>query len=313
MAKSVGDKITANDFLLIEDTAEAILGNAQDVNNDTSAYGWRYDLNSTNTPLVVGDKIEAARWNSLGNKILDAYEHITNSRTPSPSIPTIAVGSEITVAEYNNFETIHTFNNDNRFTAHSTHLTSSAFTSTLTTAWNGTKTLSVVCTWPSLTEKLAFWNAGGIFRFSFSGANSSGSNKDEDYLGALNGFGTADLTATDFSTTGPAGIVYTTRDFYYLKNDNNAQDRTLIRLDLSDVNPSYTVYDENYIRVLGRDTSNTQMTIKFQVVDADVGEDPTFGIDENVNTDVTGTLTVLTPNSNIVSATAPTFSSAGWV
>ena len=311
MAKSVGDKIGQAEYATLYTEVSNILGNPVNVTDDTNAYGW--NLTPVSSNVSVGSKVTAADWNNLRTDILNAYDHIVNSTTTSPTIATLSVGDEITAVQYNNMETISAFNYLNRFTTHATHLTSSSFFSTLTDAWNGTKTLSVVCTWPSLTEKLAFWNAGGILRFSFSGANSSGSNKDADYLGALNGFGTADLTARDFSTTGPAGTVYTTRDFYFLKNDNNAQDRTLIRLDLSDVSPSYTVYDENYIRVLARDTSSTQMTFKFQVVDADVGEDPEFGIDENVNTDVTGTLTALTPNSNIVSATAPTFSSAGWV
>jgi len=311
MAKSVGDKIGQAEYDALYVKVTQVRGTPVDVTDDTTAYGW--NITSSAISRVVGDKVTAADWNNIRTDIINAYDHITNSNSTSPAIAVLSAGDDITASQYNNMETISDFNYTNRFTTHATHLTSSSFFSTLTGAWNGTKTLSVVCTWPSLTEKLAFWNAGGILRFSFSGANSSGSNKDADYLGALNGFGTADLTATDLSTTGPAGTVYTTRDFYYLKNDNNAQDRTLIRLDLSDVNPSYTVYDENYIRVLARDTSSTQMTFKFQVVDADVGEDPTFGIDEDDNTDVTGTLTALTPNSNIVSATAPTFSSAGWV
>lgn len=310
MAKSVGDKIGQAEYATLYTEVSNILGAPVNVTNDTNAYGWNLTPASSN--VAVGDKVTAADWNNLRTDIVNTYDHIANSTTTSPVIATLSAGDQITATQYNNMETVSAFNYANRFTAHSTHLTSTTgLTATLTSTWNGTKTLAITATWTSLTHKLQFWNAGGIFRFSFSGANAGAGNKDQDWLGALNGFGTADLTATDVSTTGPASTVYTTRDAYYIISEAGTE-RTLIRMDLADVNPSYTQYDENYMRIIAYHVSDTQMTFKMQVIDADVGEDPTFGIDEDVTVDVTGTLTVLTPNSNVVSVAAPTFSSGGW-
>lgn len=312
MAKSVGDKIGQAEYATLYTQVSNILGTPVNVTDDTNAYGWNLTPASSN--VAVGDKVTAADWNNLRTDIVNTYDHIANSTTTSPVIATLSAGDQITATQYNNMETVSTFNYANRFTAHSTHLTSSTgLTATLTATWNGTKTLSVTATWTSRDHKLQFWNAGGKLRFSFSGANAGAGNKDQDWLGALNGFGTADITATNFSTTGPASTVYDTRDAYYLFGNSNASTiRTLIKMDLADVNPSYTQYDENYMRVRGYHVSDTQMTFQFQVVDADVGEDATFGVDEDVTVDVTGTVTVLRPNSNIVSVAAPTFTSGGW-
>lgn len=310
MAKSVGDKIGQAEYATLYTEVTKILSTPADVTDDVNAYGWNTSFESLNKS--VGDKVTAADWNALRNDILEAYEHITNFTTPTPNIDALSVGDDITATQYNNMETVSAFNYANRFTAHSTHLVSTTgLTATLTATWNGTKTLTITATWASKTDKLAFWNSGGIFRFSWSGSNSSGSDKDEDWLGALNGFGTADVTATNVSTTGPASTVNTTRDAYYIIGQAGTE-QTLVRMDLADVNPSYSMYDENYMRIRAYHISDTQMGFKMQVIDADVGENATFGIDEDVTVDVTGTLTVLTPNSNAVSITAPTFSSGGW-
>lgn len=325
MAKSVGDKIGQAEYATLYTEVSNILGTPANVTNSTNAYGWNLTPASSNT--AVGDKVTAADWNNLRTDIITAYEHIANSTTTSPAIATLSAGNQITATQYNNMETISAFNYANRFTAHSTHLTSTTgLTATLTSTWNGTKTLSITATWTSLNHKLQFWNAGGIFRFSFSGANSSGSDKDEDWLGALNGFGTVDIIATGNSTTGPSSVLYIDRGAYYLfGNSDSSTIRSMIRMDLADVNPSYTQYDESYMRVRGYHVSDTQMTFELQVIDADVGDQqpsndpsdpdriPGPGVDEDVTVDVTGTLTVLTPNSNIVSVAAPTFTSGGWV
>jgi len=315
MAKSVGDKIGQAEYATLYTQVSNILGTPANVTDDTNAYGWNLTPASSN--VAVGDKVTAADWNNLRTDIVNTYDHISNSTTTSPAIATLSAGDQITAAQYNNMETISAFNYANRFTAHSTHLTSSTgLSATLTATWNGTKTLSITATWTSKTHKLQFWNAGGIFRFSFSGANAGAGNKDQDWLGALNGFGTADLTGNSVSTTGPASIVYDTRDFYYyLGNSDASTIRTMIKMDLADVNPAYSQYDENYIRVRAYHVSDTQMTFQLQVVDADTGDQTGAGpaVDEDVTVDVTGTLTVLTPNSNVVSVAAPTFSSSGWV
>ena len=312
MAKSVGDKIGQAEYATLYTEVSNILGAPVNVTDDTNAYGWNLTPASSN--VAVGDKVTAADWNNLRTDIVNTYDHIANSTT-TPTIATLSAGDQITATQYNNMETVSAFNYANRFTAHSTHLTSSTgLTATLTATWNGTKTLSVTATWTSLAHKLQFWNAGGKLRFSFSGANAGAGAKDQDWLGALNGFGTADITATDVSTTGPASTVYTTRDAYYVISEAGTE-QTLIRMDLADILPSYTQYNENYLRVTAYHVSDTQMTFKMQVIDADVGDKTGTGpaVDENVTVDVTGTVTVLTPNSTAVSVTAPTFSSGGWV
>jgi hypothetical protein len=315
MAKSVGDKIGQAEYATLYTEVSNILGAPANVTDDTNAYGWNLTPASSN--VAVGDKVTAADWNNLRTDIVNAYDHIANSTTTSPAIATLSTGDQITAAQYNNMETVSTFNYANRFTAHSTHLTSTTgLTATLTATWNGTKTLSVTATWTSRDHKLQFWNAGGIFRFSFSGANAGAGNKDQDWLGALNVFGTFDIIATGNSTTGSSSVLYIDRGAYYLLgNSNSSTPRTLIRMNLADVNPSYTQYDENYMRVRGYHVSDTQMTFQLQVVDADTGDQTGTGpaVDEDVTVDVTGTLTVLTPNSNVVSVAAPTFTSGGWV
>lgn len=314
MPKSAGDKIGQAEYATLYTEATNILGTPVDVTDDANAYGW--DQTSVSSNVSVGDKVTAADWNNLRTDIISAYEHITNSTSPSPAISLLNAGDDITATQYNNMETISTFNYTNRFTAHSTHLTSATgLTATQTATWNGQIILDIVATWSSLNNKLAFWNAGGIMRYSVSGANSSGSDKDEDWLGALNGAGTTDLKANGVTTTGPANTVNSTRDFYYLYlNQTVAQ--TLVQLNLSDVNPAYSVYDENWLRFNATDTSDTQMTFTITVNDVDTGDQTGLGPpeDEDVTVDVTGTLTVLTPNSNVVTGIeTPTFSSGGWV
>jgi hypothetical protein len=314
MAKSVGDKIGQAEYATLYTEVSNILGTPVNVTDDTTAYGW--NVTPASSSVSVGDKVTAADWNNLRTDIVNTYDHIANSTTTSPVISTLSSGDAITATQYNNMETISTFNYANRFTAHSTHLTSSTgLTATQTATWNGTKTLSVTATWTSLAHKLQFWNAGGKLRFSFSGSNAGAGNKDQDWLGALNGFGTADLTATNFSTTGPASTVNTTRDAYYLFGNSDASTiLTLITMNLSDINPAYSQYDENYLLVKAYHVSDTQMTFQFQVVDADAGDQTGIGpaVDEDITVDVTGTITVLTPNSLAVSVAAPSFSSGGW-
>ena len=314
MAKSVGDKIGQAEYATLYTEVSNILGTPVNVTNDTNAYGWNTTLASAN--VAVGDKVTASDWNNLRTDIVNTYDHIANSTTTSPAIATLTAGDQITATQYNNMETISTFNYANRFTAHSTHLTSSTgLTATLTASWNDTKTLSVTATWTSRDHKLQFWNAGGKLRISFSGANAGAGNKDQDWLGALNGFGTADLTATNVSTTGPARTVNTTSEAYYLFGNSDASTiRTLITMSLADVNPSYSQYDENFMTVTAYHVSDTQMTFQLQVVDVDTGDQTGTGpaVDEDITVDVTGTITVLTPNSTAVSVAAPTFSSGGW-
>lgn len=313
MAKSVGDKIGQAEYATLYTEVSNILGAPANVTDDTNAYGWNLTPASSN--VAVGDKVTAADWNNLRTDIVNAYDHIANSTTTSPAIATLSTGDQITAAQYNNMETVSTFNYANRFTAHSTHLTSTTgLTATLTATWNGTKTLSVTATWTSRDHKLQFWNAGGKLRFSFGGSSAGVGNKDQDWLGALNGFGTFDITATGNSTTGPSSVLYTTRDAYYIISEAGTE-RTLIRMNLSDINPSYSQYDENYMRITAYHVSDTQMTFKMQVVDVDTGDQTGTGpaVDEDVTVNVTGTVTVLRPNSNIVSVAAPTFTSGGWV
>ena len=314
MAKSAGDKIGQAEYNALYVKVTQVRGTPADVTDDTTAYGW--NITGSALSRVVGDKVTAADWNNIRTDIINAHDHITNSTSTSPAIAVLSAGDDITASQYNNMETISDFNYTNRFNAHSTHLSSSTgSTATLTTTWNGTKTLSITAAWTSKTHKLQFWNAGGIFRFSFSGANAGAGNKDQDWLGALNGFGTADLTGNSVSTTGPASTVYDTRDFYYyLGNSDASTIRTIIKMDLADVNPAYSQYDENYIRVRAYHVSDTQMTFQLEVADADTGDQTGTGPaeDEDVTVDVTGTLTVLTPNSNVVSVAVPTFTSGGW-
>ena len=137
MAKSVGDKIGQAEYATLYTQVSNILGTPANVTDDTNAYGWNLTPASSN--VAVGDKVTAADWNNLRTDIVNTYDHISNSTTTSPAIATLSAGDQITAAQYNNMETISAFNYANRFTAHSTHLTSSTglsatLTATTTTA-----------------------------------------------------------------------------------------------------------------------------------------------------------------------------------
>jgi hypothetical protein len=117
--------------------------------------------------------------------IAKAYRHIAGDLFSPGFTPT--VGQTITAAQFNVLKETADFceANKNSVAAGFGQLATVVDTNTKTDVWNGLRQWRQRYTWATSADATYWFNSGGFFLIDVSGANSSGSVKDNDWQNAI--------------------------------------------------------------------------------------------------------------------------------
>lgn len=171
-----------------------------------------------------------------------------------------------------------------------------ALSSSRSTPWGGEGEVQsifhiVQFTFPSLTARNQYFNAGGELRFSASLTGGSGA-KDSDWANLLSSIGT--IRFNKWRLTANSGTIPANSGFDGLTGTY----RTLLTRSGSGV------YADNQYTVEGRIESSTVLRFRIRFNDADEGnpppEFPGTGIDESVGGTTTSSINTFRPNSSFV-------------
>lgn len=237
-----------------------------------------YGQSLTSSQLSGTPVVSAPQWDVLRQDINQCYRHITNANS---TILDVNVNDVILAVDANAYKVAADYCETNKTTAAAAQLTSSVQSSTLTSTWNGTRTYKVIFDWASAAEANYWFNLGGYFVVDVSGANAV-SDKDIDWRDNI-------LNAIPTQTY----------------NRNNWVNST--NIDLYEYG-NFAVYSENYARIICTKVSATQLDISVVVSDVDTGDQRPVtgvgpagpGVDEDVNTDVSASITRYSSFDSIV-------------
>lgn len=221
--------------------------------------------------------IAALQWDVLRQDINKCYKHITNANS---TILDVAPLDIVLAGDANAYKVAADYCAANQATVAAAQLTTNVESDSITAEWNGTRTFRVTYTWTSESEANAWFNLGGYFVVDLSGANASTSKGIDWRDNILNVIATQVYTRSNW-TTGTDINVY--------EYGNNAK------------------YSENYARIYCQKLSSTQLDIYVIISDVDSGDQTGTGpaVDENVETDVSASITRYSSYDAIV---APTLS-----
>ena len=250
--KVTGDTIFFQDYNAIKSVIDGVV----------STY---YGNAITSSAVSQGTTISAAQMDLLRADINKAYKHITGSNS---AINDLATGGVIFKDDWNAYKTAADYcetNKDTVFAA--TQLGSAVLSTSLTAAWNGAHTWTYTFTWGSVADANYYFNSGGYFVVDVSGANSSGSSKDNDWQNSILN---AIATQTYANAQWDAGTNISVTEY-----------------------GNVTQYLENYCQINITKTSTTVLTISVILNDADVGDQTGTGpaVDESVTTDAAASIT----------------------
>ena len=177
-------------------------------------------------------------------------------------------------------------------------------TGSRTTAWNGTITHTVTVSFGSADAARFFFNTGSEIRFSASRANGSTSafgTKNYSWTSALNGMGTIKFGHDSTTCTG-TGTASTSFGYNQL-----GLTRTLIFTKYTDT------YTPNQYQIEAAFADGTFSSIIFYIYFEDISGQPNapWGIDENVDGDLTSTVQAYYASGSNVSVPVPAASSTG--
>ena len=250
--KVTGDTIYYQDYNAIKSVIDGVV----------STY---YGNAITSSAVTTGQSISAAQMDLLRADINKAYTHITGGNS---AINDLATGGIIYKDDWNAYKTAADYCETNKDTVYAaTQLGSAALSTSLTAAWNGSHTWTYTFTWGSAADANYYFNSGGYFVVDVSGANSTGSSKDNDWQ---NNILNAIATQTYGNTQWDAGTNISVTEY-----------------------GNVTQYLENYCQINITKTSTTVLTISVILNDADTGDQTGIGaaVDEDVNTDAAASIT----------------------
>ena len=250
--KVTGDTIYYQDYNAIKSVIDGVV----------STY---YGNAITSSAVTTGQSISAAQMDLLRADINKAYTHITGSNS---AINDLATGGIIYKDDWNAYKTAADYCETNKDTVYAaTQLGSAALSTSLTAAWNGSHTWTYTFTWGTAADANYYFNSGGYFVVDVSGANSTGSSKDNDWQ---NNILNAIATQTYGNTQWDAGTNISVTEY-----------------------GNVTQYLENYCQINITKTSTTVLTISVILNDADAGDQTGIGaaVDEDVNTDAAASIT----------------------
>lgn len=265
---SVGGTITATDYNTVQSRINTIM------NTD-------YGQTLSSSQVAVGDTITDTQFDNLRTDITKAYAHQQGS---NPTITNVADGDTIEASTINQYATLMTTVETNKFSVGSGQTSiESGTSSSRTSQWGGggggVVTHTVTVNFSSSTARTQFFNAGGQIRFTASRTGGSGS-KNTNWTNLLSAMGTIVFNYTSTSASSGTGS-------------------TLGGLDLS---TSYQTiftktgsgnYAENDYNIAARYTGSGNKNIQFRIQfrDDDTGDQQGgFKAGAAVDEYVTGTL-----------------------
>ena len=219
----VGGTISATDYNTVQSRITTIM---------STDYGQSLQSGQVSVGDVVTDDV----MDSLRTDITKAYVHQAGS---NPTITDVDAGDTILAADINNYATLMTTVETNKFNVGSGQSTIEAGTqSSRTTAWNGVVTHTCTVNFTSSTARTQFFNTGGQIRFSPGEPGGSGS-KNTNWTNLLSAMGTVIFdytsTAASFGTGSSLGgldlstsyqqIFIKTGSGNYAENDYNINAR----------------------------------------------------------------------------------------
>ena len=250
--KSDGDIIYQADYNAIQTVIAGVVN---------TYYG-----NAISSVQITGNPIiRAWHLDDLRTDINKAYKHITGSNS---TITDVSVGDTITNEVWNDYKTAADYCETNKATVYAaTQLATSVDSDSMTVPWNGSHKWEVQYSWSTAQQADYFFNAGGKFVIDVSGANSSGSSKDDDWQNNI-------LNAIPTQT--------------YAKSNWDSS----VDIDVYEYG-NVTQYTENYCRIQVTRAGST-IIVRVFVNDADTGDQTGIGpaVDENVTTDVNASITM---------------------
>lgn len=243
-----------------------------------------YGQTMTSSQVSSNPLINDVEWDNLRVDINKCYKHITGSDS---SINNAAEGSLVYAADANAYKTAADYCETNKATVNAAQLTSSVDSDTMTAAWNGLRTFKTTYAWPGAAAATAWFNLGGYFVVDVSGSNAV-SAKDLDWQDNI-------LNAIPSQTYNRSNWVNAT-DINVYEYGNNSK------------------YSENYARIVCTKVSDTQLDISVIISDADVGDQTGIGpaVDENVDTDVSASITRYSSYDAIVAPTVSVIPVSGF-
>lgn len=188
-----GGTISATDYNTVQSRINTIM------NTD-------YGQTLSSSQVAVGDTVTDTVMDNLRTDITKAYAHQNGS---NPTITDVADGDTILAATINQYGTLMTSVETNKFTIGSGQSSIEAGTSSSrTTQWGGngggTVTHTATVNFTSATARTQFFNSGGQIRFSASRSGGSGS-KNTDWTNMLSAMGTVIFNYTETTATSGTG------------------------------------------------------------------------------------------------------------
>lgn len=222
-----------------------------------------YGQSMTSAQLSGNPVITAQHWDNLRIDINKAYKHISGSNS---TINDVAVNGIIYASDANAYKTAADYCETNKNTVYAASQLSSAVDSnSLTADWNGSHTWQHRFTWANANDADYWFNAGGYFLIDVSGANGSGSIKDNDWQNDI-------LNAIPSQTYSRTNWVTDTNINVYEYGNYNAY------------------YQTNYCRIYTSKVNSNTLDIYVQVNDVDTAQHGAVG-DANVTVDVSASIT----------------------
>lgn len=161
-----------------------------------------YGQSLSSGQVAVGAVITDTQMDNLRTDISKAYAHQQGS---NPTITNVADGDDILAATINQYGTVMTTVETNKFSIGAGQSSiESGSSSSRTAAWNGTVTHTLTVNFTSSTARTQFFNAGGQIRFTASRSGGSGS-KNTNWTNLLSAMGTVIFNYTSTSASSGTG------------------------------------------------------------------------------------------------------------
>lgn len=272
----VGGTITATDYNTIQSRINTIMSTD-------------YGQSMQSGQVSVGATITDTQTDNLRIDITKAFTHQQGS---GPSITDVADGDLIEAATINQYSSLMTTVEANKFLIGSGQSSVEAGIShARTSAWNGTLEHRILVTFGSGTARTQYFNAGGELRFT-ANQSGGGTSIDIDWRNMLSNMGTIKMNYTGTTSTGTGtessigGLDLTTSYQQIFRKTGSG------------------VYAANDYIVQARYSGSNAIQIRIYFQD-DKGGNPNF--DENVGGTLTSSLQHLRATGSNVSVPAPTY------
>lgn len=193
---------------------------ATDVNNPyntgynlmgTGSVGRGYGQTTFGGNVNVGDTITPGAYTNIRYDLLNASAH-QQGTSAALSLASEVTGNLIVPTNASAFASYASTVDSNRFTAHSSRMTTTAYgNNSRTSSWASAVAAVYSITFISSDVARYFWNAGGKVRFSSSRTGGAATSQNTSWSNLLSGAGTVEYGgASVYSLTTSTATIYTT-------------------------------------------------------------------------------------------------------